>query len=392
MAILFAGCRSDGSKQLNLNETYSQKDKNPFGGFIAYKQIEQMYSKNTIREKKESFYRVWSSIEDKKALYISISLNLFLTQNDADAMISYIEKGNELFLAAAYFDENLIKQLGVSYEPSKYPQLDQYQTMDNTLTTFAPDSYGYYYQPFSGYFFNINKSNIKTIATNENGKPNCIVIFRGKGKIFLHCDPRVFSNYFLLQKKNYQYLQQVMAYTNNNPEHLYWDDYYRKLKSRRYSDNGSSSSSDGSFSTFDELFKHPPLKTAFWLFLLLLLLYFIFGSRRRQRIIKPVKPNVNTTVAFTETIGRLYLQKKDNKNIADKMITYFNEYVRNNYFLNTNNINAEFISTLSRKSNVPLHRVEILYRAIAQAQYKQTVSDFELLALNEQIQQFYKKQ
>ena len=92
--------------------------------------------------------------------------------------------------------------------------------------------------------------------------------------------------------------------------------------------------------------KHPPLAFAFWLSLILLLLYILFGGKRVQRIIEQLKPNENTTVTFTETIGRLYLQKKDNKNIADKMITYFNEYIRNTYFLNTNLVNDDFIAVL----------------------------------------------
>lgn len=387
VAALLHACTGSGSKRINLNETYSQTDKNPFGGFIAYNQLEQMYSKNTIREKTQSFYKTWSEIDDKKALYVCITQQLYLSENDANAMISYVEKGNELFIASAFIDKYLLERLGIMYIKSNYPAINIYETMQQTTTAFVPDNYNYYYQPFDGYFFNLNKTNIKKVATNANGSPNCIAVFLGKGKLFLHCDPRAFSNYFLLKKNNYQYMQQVFAYTNTNPEHLYWDDYYRKL-TRRSNDE---SNDDGSFSTFDEIFSHPPLKAAFWLFLLLLGLYLIFGGKRRQRIVEPIKPNVNTTVAFTETIGRLYLQKKDNKNIAEKMITYFNEHIRNSYFLNTNHVNDEFISTLSRKSNVPQHQIEILYRAIAQAQQKDTVSDYELLALNEQVQHFYKK-
>ena len=104
-----------------------------------------------------------------------------------------------------------------------------------------------------------------------------------------------------------------------------------------------------------------------------------------------IKPNENTSVTFTETIGRLYLQKKDNKNIAEKMTTYFNEHVRNNYFLNTNVINDEFITTLSRKSGVEKNRVESLYRAISHVHNNAVVDDYQLLSLNEQIQHFYKK-
>jgi hypothetical protein len=211
---------------------------------------------------------------------------------------------------------------------------------------------------FSGYADN---QWIKPIATNANGQVNYLVYFHGKGRLFMHTEPRAFSNYFLLQNNNYKYLQHVLAYTKNEPEHVYWDDYYRNLRQR-------STDADEGFSTFSEIMKHPALKAAFWLLLLLLLLYLVLGSKRRQRIIAPIKPNINTTVAFTETIGRLYLQKKDNKNMAEKMCTYFNEQIRHQYFLNTNHINEEFITTLSRKSGVDRAIVDSLCRAMEQAQ------------------------
>ena len=183
-------------------------------------------------------------------------------------------------------------------------------------------------------------------------------------------------------------MENAFAYTDSYPDHLYWDDYYRKLSSKR---KNSGSGEDSGFSSLSEILKHPQLAAAFWLTLVLLLLYIAFGGKRRQRIIDKIKPNENTTVTFTETIGRLYLQKKDNKNIAEKMSTYFNEYVRNNYFLNTNAVNDDFITTLSRKAGVEREKVESLYRAIHHAHNNATVDDYQLLSLNEQIQNFYKK-
>jgi hypothetical protein len=173
-----------------------------------------------------------------------------------------------------------------------------------------------------------------------------------------------------------------VAFTQNEPQHVYWDDYYYKIRDR---DN-----SQKDFSSFSEIMKHPPLKAAFWLSLLLLLLYIVFGGKRIQRIIKQLKSNENTTVTFTETIGRLYLQKKDNKNIADKMITYFNEYIRNTYFLNTNHVNDDFVVVLSRKSGVEKDKVDTLYRTIVTTQNSSVVNDYQLLSLHEQIQNFYK--
>ena len=121
-----------------------------------------------------------------------------------------------------------------------------------------------------------------------------------------------------------------------------------------------------------------------------MLFYILFAGKRKQRIIEERNPNVNTTVEFTETIGRLYLQKRDNKNIADKMVTYFNEYIRNTYFLNSNHITDDFVTMLSRKSGVEKNKVDTLYRTIAATQGSDEVNDYQLLSLHEQIQGFYK--
>ena len=368
----------------DLRESYSKRDKKPFGTYIAYNQVEQLFNKNTVRETHRSFADTYKDISDKEALYICITKNLFLNEEEASAMLQYVEKGNDLFISASYIDRNLLKKIPAEQSPTFVYEAFNFDSMRNTTTGFEAAHYGYFYFPFTSYLSPDKNPLIKTIGINEKGKTNCIVYFYGKGKLFLHNEPRAFSNYFLLQKDNYNYLQRLLGYAVILPEHLYWDDYYNKLTYRK-------SGHPNNFSTLEELWRHPALKNAFLLSLLLLALYILFGGKRRQRIIAPVKQNENTTITFTETIGRLYLQKGDNKNIAEKMITYFNEYIRNSYFMNITHVNNDFISTLSRKSGVDRDKVEILYRAIAQVQQNHEVSDYELLSLNELIQLFYKR-
>ena len=117
----------------------------------------------------------------------------------------------------------------------------------------------------------------------------------------------------------------------------------------------------------------------------------LFGGKRKQRIVPVVKPVQNTSIAFTEAVAALYLVEKNNKNIADKMISYFNEFIRTRYFLNIHTVNADLITVLSKKSGVEHDKVQSLYYAIQQIGTAESVSDFELLSLNEQIQLFYKK-
>ncbi len=140
------------------------------------------------------------------------------------------------------------------------------------------------------------------------------------------------------------------------------------------------------------LSQHPPLLWAFWLAVTGLLLYLLFNIKRKQRVINIIKPNANTTVTFTETVGRLYLQKKNNSHIAEKMITYFYEHIRNKYFIATATINDEFINSLSGKSGVSIEKTQQLFSLIERIQSEENVDDAELLQLNTEIENFYKNQ
>ncbi len=370
----------------SLVETYSKNDKKPFGANIAYRQVETMYNGTIIRDKKRGFKNTWQNISDTGALYLCLAYKLFVNEEEAVAMMDYVYAGNSLFISAGYIDDILLKKAGCNMSYTDPVMQKRIGFMKNTAvhTVVHPGfNFSYYYYPFQNYLSDIDSSNTRVLGHNDFSYPNYIVRFHGKGKLYLHCDPRAFSNYFLLKDNNYEYLKTALAFTKTEPQHVYWDDYYNKQRSRKNSDNN--------FSTFSEIMKHPPLAFAFWLALILLSLYILFGGKRVQRIIAKVKPNENTTVTFTETIGRLYLQKKDNKNIAEKMVTYFNEYIRNTYFLNTNHINEDFVAVLSRKSGVKKEEVDTLYRSIVAAQGTSEVNDYQLLSLHEQIQNFYRR-
>lgn len=386
LAILFAACNQHVALP-SLKETFSKTDKDPFGCYVFYDQLQLLYNRNAVHNKNENFDAVWQNINDTNALYISISKNLFLSPASEKAMLSYVDNGNDLFISSQHIDSTLLDSLGCKVVTTA-PMDETLASMKYTHVTadtavFAQaGAYSYFYLPLDSYFKEIDTTTTNVLGKNDFGKPNFIEIFYGKGKVYLHCEPRVFSNYFLLQKKNNQYLQAVFAFTGAVPEHVYWDDYYSK---RNYKPN-----SDESKTGLALLLQYPAMAWAFWLLMLLLGVYILFGGKRRQRIVETIAPNMNTTVAFTETVGHLYLQKKDNRNIADKMIMYFQEYIRKQYYLNTSQVNDDFITTLSRKGNVSKEETTALFTLIGVVQQSDQISDEALLLLNKKIAIFYK--
>ncbi|CAN5320426.1 hypothetical protein BH11BAC5_BH11BAC5_11770 [soil metagenome] len=371
----------------SLKETFSRKDKNPFGGFILFNQLQQVFYHNNFYVEKQNFETSWQNITDTASLYISVSKNLYLSEAAQKAMLNYVSNGNTLFISSENIDSTLLDSLGCK-EVQSFGKSDYLENMRYTAVRLDSAAYynivpyTYYYYPFFNHFIQYDSTVTNVLGTNEIGKANFVEIFYGRGRVYLHCEPRALSNYFLLQKQNYLYLQNLFTFINRTPEHIYWDDYYNKR---------NRPSAKDSKNAFQLLLQYPATAGAFWIVLCLLLLYILFGGKRRQRIVEAIQPNVNTTVAFTETIGRLYLQKKDNRNIAAKMIMYFQEHIRKQYFLNTSHVNDDFITTLSRKSDVPKEITAGLFKLISELQEAPEISDEQLLFLNRQIDIFYKK-
>src|SRR3954451_15044811 len=107
---LSLSCRR--SKLPVLDETFSKKDKNPFGAFVLHNQIEELYYHNSIRTVKAKFEDTWRDISDTGSLYIDISRNLFLSKADREAMLAYVYNGNSLFISSANIDQRLLDSLG----------------------------------------------------------------------------------------------------------------------------------------------------------------------------------------------------------------------------------------------------------------------------------------
>lgn len=372
-----------------MRHSYSKSSKKPFGTYTAHSMFRSKYRYSQIEILDKPFYdNLEYPLGSKQSLYAVISRSVFLNDKDRDAILEYAAKGNQIFISAEYVDAQLLDTLDINVQyvamNSLFQQVDTAGPMRYTSATVRQQDsmkaglYGFFYFPFEAHFVRTDESKAVVLGKNDEGSPNYISVVHGNGRLFFHLNPEAFSNYYLLSEQNKKYAEDVFSYLPAERETVYWDDYYRI---------GRSPKKD--FSLFDVFLANNSLKWALLMALLLLILYIAFASKRRQRAI-PIKPvNSNASISFVETIGRLYLQKKDNLNIAHKMTTYFLEYIRTKYYLNTSHLNAEFFSSLSRKSGVEETEVKQFFQFIQQLQESQTVTDAELLEYNNCMQQFF---
>ena len=401
VAVSICSCIQSGRVLPPLNEDYRKTDKRPFGSFIAYKEFKNLFNDRYVETVTDPFDEEWNVIKDyssskKYSLYFLITKNLVLNYTEVNAFMDYVKAGNDLFISADYIDTRLLENINCNNERMAEIVDETRGLMNQTnVGVYEGDNikshpYSYYYYPFLNSLSGYDTAFTKVLGVNEKKEPDYILLFWGKGRIYLHVAPRVFSNYFLLSGNNHEYLENVLSYLRSDPKNIYWDEYYKNTNPNRR--KGNNDSNEDNFSSLSVIRQHPPLLWAFWLGIIGLLLFILFNAKRKQRIINVVKPNINTTVNFTETVGRLYLQKKDNNHIAEKMITYFYEHIRNKYFINTSKIDDEFINSLSGKSGVPKETTQQLFSLIDRVHSGERVDDEMLVQLNIEIENFYKNQ
>jgi hypothetical protein len=216
------------------------------------------------------------------------------------------------------------------------------------------------------------------LGRSENGHPNFIKVhYLSGGNIYFHFAPIAFSNFFLLHKNNMDYYNDVLSYLPHDADVVYWDDYFRN---KDYKD----------FSPLAVILKNDSLRWAFWMVIAIFLFLLLFQSKRRQRLIPLKKPVKNTTLDFVRTVGRLYYQRRDNKNLAQKMAAHFLDHVRTKYHMPTTLLDDQFTHKLAFKSGYDTEALkQVIYSVSTLSDYP-ALTDEELITFSKNLESFYK--
>jgi hypothetical protein len=213
----------------------------------------------------------------------------------------------------------------------------------------------------------------------------------GDGAIFLHTTPLAFTNFHLRNPEPLAYAEKVFSHLPEGD--IYWDAKHQiSLLMSRRRNFGSAQSPPRQLedSPLAYVLAQPSLAWAWYILVALALLYLIFYSKRRQRIIPVVEMNANTSLEFIGTIGKLYFQKGDPRQVALQKMKFLQGYVRDRYHLPVADWSDAFIQQLHLKSEAPralLEKIALMYHNIQSSQFasEQTLMDFHHL-----LEEFYR--
>jgi hypothetical protein len=294
----------------------------------------------------------------------------------------FASNGNTVFISDFYPPEVLSDTLNldVDYLLNKKDSISRYRFKNNLLTnrkTIIDKSDGDFF------FRDVDNPNIEVLgyASENDERPNFIKMMHGDGAFYFHLNPKVFTNYHILKNEHYKHVEGVLSYLPN--ENLYFDS-YSKIYNSYYGDAEKESN-------YDWFLDQQAFKWAWYLAILFALIFAVFNAKRRQRIIKIIKPLENTSLGFVKTISNLYFETQDYKNLIDKKITYFLEKIRTEYNLDTSVLDEDFIERLSLKSG---KKKDVIIKLINYINWLDSKNEFfeeNLVNLNRHIEAFYSK-
>ncbi|MDX2301481.1 MAG: hypothetical protein NW226_01720 [Microscillaceae bacterium] len=378
-------------------EDYENKGDEPYGTFILYELLKDKYAGKFV-----SIQRPIREVLDEERKtntnYVFVGQKLHFGKNDLNKMTDYVKRGNTAFLSVKYFPDELIEFLqdeacdglevyfyedleSVNLGLFDKPITENDEELDFTYRVRKQEQ-TYYWEYFAQLDCETPYEELGYIEAKEEEDyySNFVRIKYGKGYFYLHTTPLAFSNFHLVDKKKLLYADQVFASLSNGK--LYWDE---------HSKVSYSNENEPSRSPLKYILAQPSLRWAWYLLLLGVVIYFVFYSKRRQRAIPILPANINSSIEFAETTGRLYYQSENHFKLSKHIYNLFLTDLRRHYNVQLSEVNPAVFERISLKTGVPIKVVKEIFDLHQRFEFKKNISQEELIHFHQLIELFHKQ-
>lgn len=377
---LFVVAKLMSPKQYNWSITYSYEDKNPYGAYALNELVSSVFPEESIHHSYKTLYEIKDSLKKRDNILI-VSSNFNGGKEDSNVLLEHVAQGGAVFISAQYFWGHFADTLGIGTYDYFFKGEDIFNKKDTAALKFANldldtvREFFYRRDNIHNYFNRFDTTRTTVIAKNDKNMPVTIRVKWGNGNFILNSTPLVFTNIYLLSRNNYEFVSATLSYLPNTP--VEWTEYYHMGRMEI-----------GTPLRF--VLANEPLRWAYYMTVISILLFMIFEMKRKQRIIPVIKPLANTTLEFVNTIGNLYYQSSEHKNMAEKKIHFLMDQIRTKHWMNTSKLDESFIQALTRKAGKPEDEMRNLVKSITTIQSSEKISAEELIDFNKKIEKFNK--
>lgn len=328
--------------------------------------------------------------------YVFIGPTLFLDHEDINALLNFIARGNDAFIASINLPLIVVDSIFVN-ECNQQIFLKNQELSKVTLNfyhdTLRTDK-GYLYSYSQGslpkpYFWNSLNPEIFCDSTKsvvplgymDPDQVNFLKLPYGNGNLYLHSNPLVFSNYFLTKPDKISYAEGVFSHLRGKT--IIWDEFSKS----EFSGNNAPETNPLSY-----IMQHASLKYAWWMILIATILYTLFTAKRKQRAIPVLEEKVNTSLEFVKMVSTLHFENANHVDIARKKMKYFLYFVRSKYNIHTQTFTEAHINRLAEKSKVDIMEIRSIFSEFNQIEQfgNNSIAENRLVTLYNSIDNFYK--
>lgn len=367
IAILLAILQLSKKEIIDWRKNFDTGEKSPFGLFVFNNEVNGLL-KNQVKKSNKSPYAFYSQ-NNKMAAHNILVINQDLNKTAGDKILAQVNDGSDALIFSEDFpkyfqsqlkflttnvndgDKNILKLTDIKYKNDslvidKFPSVNGFYYLKQTHDILGKSDY--YKSELAANFIKINY---------------------GKGHVYLHTEPLILTNYYLLKPQNKKYVEDVFSYLPNRKTIWFIE--------------AKSSESPQKSSPLSFILANPALRYAWYLFLVGLLLFVIFNVKRKQRVVPILEPLKNTSVDFVKSIGNLYLQEGDFHDMMAKKSQYFLHRVRLDLMIDTKDLNEIFAQKLHLKTGKNLDKINEALVLIKKSEdpYSSVVKE-DLLSLN----------
>lgn len=394
---------------INWEKTYDSKSKHPFGTYMIHALFEKGLKYHSVYDINVSINAYFDStflqVKSDSVTYFFVGKSLNLYKNEVRNLLSFVEKGNTMFVAAEFLPKLLLDKL---FQNSKEYNYFGYTNDTSVALTFEDTRFGDNFEMVNQVkgksqirrWYNMNygiKYGLKARTIGKSGNRPCYVEFEyGKGKILIHTIPQVFTNSCLSTQSGREYAEIILSYFSNNT--ILFDNYTRysyddgtmEIDKPGSSFNKNNGSDLGEFKTLDFLLTNQPLRWAYCIILVGIMFFIVFTAKRQQKIMPTLSSNDNSSLEFTETIARLYLKQNQHNKLIVHMENIFKNKIKSKYYIAyaEESIYVKKIAQKSGVEEVEIQHIINLFKGVSKLTH---VSDEYLVNLYKKLNNFYQK-
>ena len=354
------------------NPTFNHYDKQPFGCAVFDSLMKKSTPAGYVVTRKTFPQLEREGYGKKPHAFLVMASSIELTETDLRVLDKLLKNGNKVFIATSYLNpDSLFPDLNVSmdgtgaFSPLQVQaalkhQSILYDTLGWTQQVPYQEKEYHVYSAMTGSNVDIEgKVTCDTLlsgwvpkeysdSTEGYWAPRVVSVKRGKGELFLSCEPLLMTNYGILDTQTNGLIFRLMSQFRGLPI----------IRTEAYGP-------ETEFETDTPLrfwLQNEPLRWALYLTLGGLLLFCVFYARRRQRVIPVVEEPANRSLEFVKLIGTLYHQKHINRDLLQKKYSYFGETLRRMTMIDVEDVESrkENIAQIAIRTGMPEAEVRMI--------------------------------